>query len=89
MIKINKDLRPSDLNNKLKKLWKLSEEKISLIEKNYDASKGSPVFTVNGNYTTGDGRNGPRDFNTALLFCSLMLRERNHFLNWGEGKPLN
>ena len=46
MININKDLRPSDLNNKLKKFWKLSEEKIKLIEKNYDASKGSPVFTV-------------------------------------------
>ncbi|MGZ5189680.1 MAG: glycosyl hydrolase, partial [Flavisolibacter sp.] len=52
MIKINTTLKPSDLNNKLKRFWELSAEKISLIEKKYDASKGSPVFTVKGNYTT-------------------------------------
>ncbi len=52
MIKINTSLKPSDLNNKLKRFWELSAEKIHLIEKNYDASKGSPVFTIKGNYTT-------------------------------------
>lgn len=52
MIKINNDLKPTDLKNKLKRFWELSAAKIQLIEKNYDASKGSPVFTVKGNYTT-------------------------------------
>lgn len=52
MIKINTGIKPSDLDTKLKRFWKLSEEKINLIEKNYDASKGSPVFTINGSYTT-------------------------------------
>jgi unsaturated chondroitin disaccharide hydrolase len=52
MIKINTDIKPSDLNKKLERFWMLSEEKINLIEKNYNVSKGSPVFTVKGNYTT-------------------------------------
>ncbi len=52
MIKTNTGLKPSDFNNKLQKFWELSAEKISLIEKNYDVSKGSPVFTINGSYTT-------------------------------------
>ncbi|GEO09071.1 glycoside hydrolase family 88 protein [Segetibacter aerophilus] len=52
MIKINTDLQPSDLTNKLKRFWELSGEKIRLIENNYDVSKGSPVFTINGQYTT-------------------------------------
>src|SRR5207249_8733811 len=52
MIKINPALKPSDLSRKLKRFWELSAEKIDLIEKNYDASKGSPVFTIEGNYTT-------------------------------------
>ena len=52
MIKINAVIKPSDLDGKLKRFWKLSEEKIHLIEKNYDVSKGSPVFTINGSYTT-------------------------------------
>jgi len=52
MIKINSDLKTSEINHKLKRLWELSSEKIYLIAKTYDDSKGSPVFTVKGNYTT-------------------------------------
>jgi unsaturated chondroitin disaccharide hydrolase len=52
MVKINTDLKPSDLNGKLKRFWKLSGEKIDLIEKIYDVSKGSPVFTINGAYAS-------------------------------------
>src|SRR6476661_4871929 len=52
MIKINSDLKISDINHKLKRLWELSSEKIYLIAKTYDDSRGSPVFTVKGNYTT-------------------------------------
>lgn len=52
MIKIDTVIKPSDLGNKLKRFWKLSEDKINLIEKNYDVSNGSPVFTINGSYTT-------------------------------------
>lgn len=51
-MKINTGLQPSGLGTKLDRFWKLSAEKINLIEKQYDHSKGSPVFTVNGNYTT-------------------------------------
>jgi hypothetical protein len=32
--------------------WDISARKIELIENNYDEAKGSPVFTVNGKYTT-------------------------------------
>ena len=52
MIKIKTNLQPSHFNNKLKNFWDISERKITLIEKNYDPSKGSPVFTINGHYTT-------------------------------------
>jgi len=52
MIKINKTIKPSDLSETLKRFWSLSAEKNRLIETNYDVSKGSPVFTVKGHYTT-------------------------------------
>jgi hypothetical protein len=52
MISINNDLKPSHLTVKLQRLWELSGEKINLIERQYDTSKGSPVFTANGKYTT-------------------------------------
>ena len=52
MIHINKNLKASDLSDKLTKFWQLSQSKIHLIEKNYDESKGSPVFTIEGKYST-------------------------------------
>lgn len=52
MIKINLALKPADLEKKLQRFWELSGEKIHQIEKHYDPSKGSPVFTVAGKYST-------------------------------------
>lgn len=52
MMKINYNIKPADLKNKLNRFWELSAKKIRLIEKEYDESKGSPVFTVEGKYTT-------------------------------------
>ena len=51
-MKINLKLQPADLTAKLRRFWELSAGKIRRIEKNYDSSKGSPVFTVRGNYTS-------------------------------------
>ncbi len=52
MIRIDYKLSPSSLDSKLDEFWRLSGEKILDIENNYDASKGSPVFTDHGKYTT-------------------------------------
>jgi unsaturated chondroitin disaccharide hydrolase len=52
MIKLENNIKPSDINNKLRKFWDLSAQKIQLITKEFDDSKGSPVFTVKGKYTT-------------------------------------
>ena len=51
-MKINDKIKPADLGAKIQEFWKLSGDKILDIEKNYDASKGSPVFTIRGQYTT-------------------------------------
>ena len=51
-MKINENLNPVDLTGKLQRFWQLSDRKISLIENQYDESKGSPVFTVDGKYST-------------------------------------
>jgi len=52
MIKINKELNPADLSSKLQRFWQLSDQKLDLIEKQYDNSQGSPVFTIDGKYST-------------------------------------
>ena len=52
MISINKTLKPADLQTKLKQFWNLSGQKIMDLDKSYDVSNGSPVFTVKGKYST-------------------------------------
>ena len=70
MIQINPHLKPADLEIKLKRFWNLSAEKINLLEKNYDNSKGSPVFTVNGRYTT----RGWTEWTQGFQFGSAILQ---------------
>src|SRR5512140_1161054 len=52
MIKTDQTLKAADLSGKLDMFWQLSDQKIKLIESQFDESKGSPVFTVKGKYTT-------------------------------------
>ena len=70
MIKINESITASDLETKLKNFWQLSAQKIKLIENNYDVSKGSPVFTVNGNYTT----RGWTEWTQGFQYGSMILQ---------------
>src|SRR5215217_1126693 len=70
MMKINNDLKPVDLKNKLVQFWDLSAEKIKLIEKDYDESKGSPVFTVDGRYTT----RGWTEWTQGFQYGSMILQ---------------
>src|SRR3954453_20784021 len=70
MIKFKTHLQPSDLGHKLNRFWQLSAEKIQLIEKNYDVSKGSPVFTINGNYTS----RGWTEWTQGFQYGSIILQ---------------
>src|ERR1700741_3189260 len=88
MIKINKDIKPSDLNNKLKRFWKLSEEKINLIEKNYDPSKGSPVFTINGSYTTRGWTEWTQGFQYGSAILQYDATGEKSFLETGRCKTI-
>ncbi|MEQ6119205.1 glycosyl hydrolase [Reichenbachiella sp. MALMAid0571] len=51
-MEINTTISATSLGKKLESFWKLSGEKILSIEDQYDESKGAPVFTEAGKYTT-------------------------------------
>ncbi len=52
MMNIDFKIQPGDLRTKLERFWNLSGDKVKRIEQEYDVSKGSPVFTAAGKYTT-------------------------------------
>ena len=88
MIQINNDLRPSDHSKKLNKFWELSAEKIQLIEKNYDTSKGSPVFTVNGHYTTRGWTEWTQGFQYGSAILQYDATDEKSFLELGRRKTV-
>ncbi|CAN5419885.1 glycoside hydrolase family 88 protein [soil metagenome] len=89
MIKINIILQPADLNKKLEKFWQLSGEKIQLIKKNYDVSKGSPVFTIKGNYTTRGWTEWTQGFQYGSAILQFDATGERSFLELGRKKTID
>ncbi len=52
MIDLSVNRTPASLTGKIECLWAASADKIRSIEHTFDASRGAPVYTVNGQYTT-------------------------------------
>lgn len=51
-MQINHALKPADLVKPIERLFTLAAGKVVDIDKTWDPKKGTPVFTVNGRYTT-------------------------------------
>ncbi len=52
MIRTRDDLKPADLLDPIQRMWELSAQKIRSIEETCPPGSASPVFTVEGRYTT-------------------------------------
>ena len=52
MIRLEDAPALSELRAPLQRFFSLAKDKIEAIDREYDESKGSPVFTVGGKYTT-------------------------------------
>jgi hypothetical protein len=70
MIDINFNLDAKDLESKIQHFWKLSARKITDLDRNYDLSKGAPVYTVGGKYTT----RGWTEWTQGFQFGSAILQ---------------
>lgn len=51
-MKIDNNLKPSDLSSGLTKLFGLAGKKVRALDKAWDTSRGTPVFTAAGKYTS-------------------------------------
>ncbi|HEY5968223.1 MAG TPA: glycosyl hydrolase [Chitinophagaceae bacterium] len=88
MIRINHELKASDLKDKLTRFWELSAKKIKLIETNYDESKGSPVFTVNGKYSTRGWTEWTQGFQYGSSILQYDATGEKSFLETGTKKTV-
>ncbi len=84
MINTNTDIKPTDLKGKLQRFWELSGEKIKLVEKYYDPSKGSPVFTCEGSYTTRGWTEWTQGFQYGAAILQYDVTGEKSFLESGR-----
>ena len=89
MINIDKSITPNDLKKKLDYFWQLSGEKVRLIEDEYDHSKGSPVFTVNGKYSTRGWTEWTQGFEYGSAILQFDASEDTSFLDFGKKQTVD
>jgi len=51
-MRLNQPIKPQDLLPALQRFWAVSGQKIQHLNDNYNPENGSPVFTIEGQYTT-------------------------------------
>jgi rhamnogalacturonyl hydrolase YesR len=83
-MKINFELQAEDLKQPLAKFWELSGDKIRNIEKRYDPAKGSPVFTVEGKYTTRGWTEWTQGFQYGSAILQYDAAGDDYFLHSGR-----
>lgn len=88
MIQINYSLKTEDLNQKLKRFWALSGEKILAIQSEYDETNGSPVFTQNGKYTTRGWTEWTQGFQYGSAILQFDAINDEKFLEIGRKKTI-
>ena len=81
-------LQLTDISQKLKTLWDLSGKKIEMIEKGFDLSKGAPVFTVKGKYTTRGWTEWTQGFQYGSAILQFDATGDERFLEIGRQKTL-
>ncbi len=84
-----KELQLTDIEPKLKAVWLLSGKKIELIEKNFDISKGAPVFTIEGKYTTRGWTEWTQGFQYGSAILHYDATGEKKFLQIGRKKTLD
>ena len=84
MIRIDNKLKPGELAPAIDRFWHLSGEKILLTEKEFDPSRGSPVFTVAGKYTTRGWTEWTKGFQLGSSLLQFDATGDQRFLEAGK-----
>jgi len=86
MLKIDYGLTPAALGARIERLWELSAAKIRSIEASSSPSKGSPVFTVAGAYTSRGWTEWTQGFQFGSAILQFDATGEREFLELGRSR---
>src|SRR5687768_5878854 len=84
MIQIDQSLTAKKLKPKLERMFDLSGQKIRSIDRSWDASKGTPVFTIKGKYTSRGWTEWTQGFQFGSAFLQFDVTGDAAFLEIGR-----
>jgi unsaturated chondroitin disaccharide hydrolase len=87
-IRINNQLTARSLLPKARRVFELSAAKILALEKTWDASRGTPVFTVNGKYTTRGWTEWTQGFQFGSAILQFDATGEKAFLELGRSRTV-
>ena len=88
MINIDETLSPESLSGAIEKMWQYSADKITSIEKNFDFTRGAPVYTVNGAYATRGWTDWTQGFQYGSAILQYDATEDQSFLDIGRSQTV-
>jgi unsaturated chondroitin disaccharide hydrolase len=83
-MQLNSHIAPQDLLADLERFWEVSGQKINDLNQNYDPAKGSPVFTVEGQYTTRGWTEWTQGFQYGAEILQFDATGDFHYLEMGK-----
>ncbi len=87
-MEIRSDLTPAALAGKLRRLFNLSAHKIQSLEKTWQPSQGSPVFTVDGRYTSRGWTEWTQGFQLGSPILQFDATSEPVFLETGRARTV-
>src|ERR1051325_5120040 len=87
-IKIDNSLTPAKLRPAIERLFELSAAKIASIEKSWNPAQGTPVFTINGKYTTRGWTEWTQGFQFGSALLQFDATGERKFLDWGRNNTI-
>lgn len=88
MIQIDSNLTAAKLEKKLNRLFATSATKIHALDKNWNPSQGSPVFTIGGKYTSRGWTEWTQGFQFGLAILQFDATGEKEFLEKGRTHTL-
>ena len=87
-MKINKAISVDRLRRKIERMFDLSGEKILNLEKTWDPTRGTPVFTVKGKYTARGWTEWTQGFQFGAALLQFDATGERRFLELGRRKTV-
>ena len=88
-MKLEEKLEDAQLKMSLERFWELSGQKILMIEKDFDTTKGAPVFTEKGKYVTRGWTEWTQGFQFGSALLQFDATGEESFLHLGKKNTLH